>query len=154
MTNMFTNIPEALTSFMDFLHHEVDLPHHNPLVYTQYSSSYYEVASMQFIKLTGKSKKCFCYFYLILDFKSLAEEHKSASYDCKAKELLSKVKTTTITSTAISNMHHCHAYLANICADIEAQFNCDLGHTHSSHVYPGPHLCPAPVFGINVGLLQ
>ena len=30
------------------------------------------------------------------------------------------------TSTAISNVHHLRAYLANICAIIEAQFICDL----------------------------
>ena len=32
MTNMFTNIPEALSSSTNFLHCEVDLPHHDPLV--------------------------------------------------------------------------------------------------------------------------
>ena len=29
-------------------------------------------------------------------------------------------------STAISTVHHLRAYLANICAVIEAQFDCDL----------------------------
>jgi hypothetical protein len=33
MTIMFANIPKALSSSTDFLHHEVDLPHHDPLVY-------------------------------------------------------------------------------------------------------------------------
>jgi len=67
---------------------------------------------MQSIKLTGKSKKRFGYFYLVPDSKSLAEERECASYDHEAEELLgeakenlSKVKTTIITSTAISNVH-------------------------------------------------
>ena len=30
---MFTNIPEVLASSNDFLHHEVDLPRHDPLIY-------------------------------------------------------------------------------------------------------------------------
>ena len=67
------------------------------------------------------------------DSKSLTEERESSSYDRKAEELLgeakenlSKVKTTITTSTAISNVHHLSAYIANICAVIEAQFVCDL----------------------------
>ena len=74
MANMFTNIPEALSFSTDFLHHEVNFPHHDPLLYTQYAMSYYEVSSMQSIELNGESKKCFCYFYLVPDSKSLAEE--------------------------------------------------------------------------------
>ena len=96
-------------------------------------TSYYEVSSMQSIKLTGKSKKCFYYFYLILDSKSLAEEWEYASYDREAKGLLgeakenlSKVKMTITTSMAISTMHNLHAYLANISAITEAQFICNL----------------------------
>jgi hypothetical protein len=89
---------------------------------------------MQSIELTSKSKNRFRYFYLVPDSKSLAnKERKSASYDREAEELLgearenlSKVKMTITTSTAISNMHHLRAYLANICAVIEAQFVCDL----------------------------
>ena len=113
MANMFANIPEALSSSTDFLHHEVDLPHHDPLVYAQYATSYYETSSMQSIELTGKSKKRFRYFYLVPDSKSLAEERESASYDREAEELLgeskenlSKVKTTI---TTFSNVHHLHA---------------------------------------------
>ena len=45
---------------------------------------------MMSIDLTGKSKKCFCYFYLILDSKSLAEECDHTAYDRKTKELLGK----------------------------------------------------------------
>jgi hypothetical protein len=133
MANMFANIPEALASSTDFLHREVDLPHHDPLVYAQYATSYYETSSMQSIELTGESKKRFRYFYLVPDSKSLAEERESASYDREAEELLgeskenlSKVKTTITTSTAISNVNHLRAYLANICAVIETQFACDL----------------------------
>jgi hypothetical protein len=132
MANMFANIPEAQSSSTDFLHHEVDLPHHGPLAYAQYTTSNYKDSSMQSIAFTGKSKKHFRYFYLVPDSKSpksLAEERESASYDCKAEELLgeakenlSKVKTTITTSRAISNVHHLHAYLVNICAVIEAQF--------------------------------
>ncbi len=81
MANMFANIPEALSSSTDFLHREVDLPHHDPLVYAQYATSYYETLSMQSIELTGESKKRFRYFYLVPDSKSLAEERESASYD-------------------------------------------------------------------------
>jgi hypothetical protein len=88
---------------------------------------------MQSIKLTGESKKRFRYFYLIPDSKSLTEERESASYDREAekllgeaKENLSKIKTTITTSMTISNVHHLRAYLANICAIIEAQFVCDL----------------------------
>jgi hypothetical protein len=88
---------------------------------------------MQSIELTNKSKKQFCYFYLVSDSKTFAEECKSASYNHKAeenlgeaKENLSKVKTTITTSTAISNVHPLCAYLANICAVIEAQVVCDL----------------------------
>ena len=33
MTNMFANIPKALSSSTDFLHCKVDLPHHDSLVY-------------------------------------------------------------------------------------------------------------------------
>jgi hypothetical protein len=133
MANMFANIPEALSSSTDFLHREVDLPHHDPLVYAQYATSYYKTSSMQSIELAGKSKKRFCYFYLIPDSKSLAEERESASYDREVEELLgeskenlSKVKTTITTSTTISNVNHLRAYLANICPVIEAQFVCDL----------------------------
>jgi hypothetical protein len=74
MVNMFANIPEAIAHSTDFLHHEVDLPHHKPLVYAQFATSYYKVATMLSIELTGESKKCFRYFYLVPDFKSLAEE--------------------------------------------------------------------------------
>jgi hypothetical protein len=88
---------------------------------------------MQSIELTGKSKKRFRYFYLAPDSKSLAKEHESASYDREAEELLgktkknlSKVKTTITMSTAITTVHHLRAYLANICAVIEAQFVCDM----------------------------
>jgi len=86
---------------------------------------------MQSIELISESKKKkhFHYFYLVLDSKSLAEECESTSYNHKAEELLdeakenlSKVKTTTTTSTAIGNMHNLCTYLANICAIIEAQF--------------------------------
>jgi hypothetical protein len=133
MANMFSNIPKAISSSTNVLHCEVDLPHHDPLMYAQYATSYYEVSSMQSIDLTGKSKKCFRYFYLIPDSKSLAEEHESSSYNHeaeellgKAKENLSKVKTTITTSTAISIVHHLCAYIANICAVIEAQFVCNL----------------------------
>ena len=59
MANMFANIPKALSISTDFLHCEVDLPRHDPLMYTQYTTSYYKVWSMHSIKLTGKSKKCF-----------------------------------------------------------------------------------------------
>jgi len=82
---------------------------------------------MQSIELTGESKKRFRYFYLVPDSKSLAEERESASYDREAEELLgeattnlSKVNTTIKTSTAINTVHHLRAYLANICAVIEA----------------------------------
>jgi hypothetical protein len=133
MANIFTNIPKAHSSSNDFLHREVDLPHHNPLIYAQYTTIYYKVLSMQSIEHTGESKKCFRYFYLVPDSKSLAEEHESASYNHKHKELLgeakanlSKVKTTITTSTAISNVHHLCAYLVNICTVIGAQFVCDL----------------------------
>jgi hypothetical protein len=54
--------------------------------------SYYEVSSMQSIKLTGESKKQFCYFYLVPSSKTLAEECGSALYDHKTKELLGKSK--------------------------------------------------------------
>jgi hypothetical protein len=130
---MFANIPKALSSSTDFLHRVVDLPHHDPLVYAQYVTSYYEVSSMQSIELTGKSKKHFHHFYFVPDSNSLAEERKLTSHDRKAKELLgeakenlSKVKTTITMSTAISNVHHLHAYLANICAVIDVQFICDI----------------------------
>ena len=133
MANMFANIPEALSQSTDFLHREVDLPRHDPLVYAQYATSYYEVSSMQSIELTGESKKRFRYFYLVPDSKTLAEERESASYDREAEELLgeskanlSKVNTTITTSTAINTVYHLRAYLANICAVIEAQFVCDL----------------------------
>jgi hypothetical protein len=88
---------------------------------------------MQSIKITSKSKKRFCFSYLIPESKSLAEECKSASYNCedeqflgKAKENLSNVKTTITTSTAITTVHHLRAYLANICAVIEDQFVCNM----------------------------
>ena len=64
MENMFANIPKALSSSTDILHCKVNSPHHDPLVYAQYAMSYYKVSSMQSIELTGKSKKCFHYFYL------------------------------------------------------------------------------------------
>jgi hypothetical protein len=35
MANMFANIPEALSQSTDFLRHEMDLPHHDPLVYAE-----------------------------------------------------------------------------------------------------------------------
>ncbi len=133
MVNMFAYIPEAITHSTDFLHREVDLPHHDPLVYAQYATSHYEVSTMQSIKLTKESKKRFRYFYLVPDSKSLAKERETASYDHKAEELLgkikenlSKVKTTITTSTAITTVHHLCAYLANISAIIEAQYVCDL----------------------------
>jgi hypothetical protein len=88
---------------------------------------------MQPIKLTGESNKRFWFFYLVPDSKYLAEERESVSYDCEAKELLgkakenlSKVKTTITTSTAITTVHHLRAYLANICTVIEAQFVCNM----------------------------
>jgi hypothetical protein len=81
MVNLFANIPEALAHSTDFLHREVDLPHHDPLVYALYATSHYEVSTMQSIELTGESKKWFRYFYLIPDSKSLAEECETASYD-------------------------------------------------------------------------
>jgi hypothetical protein len=77
MVNMFTNIPEAITHSTDFLHREVDLPHHDPLVYALYTMSHYEVSTMQSTKLTGESKKHFCYFYLVPDSKALAKEPES-----------------------------------------------------------------------------
>jgi hypothetical protein len=130
---MFANIPKALSSSTNFLHCKVDLLHHDLLAYTQYATSYYKISTMQSIELTGKSKKCFHYFYLILDSKLLAKECKTATYNREAKELLgeakenlSKVKTTITTCMTISNVHHLRAYLANICAVIEAQFVCDL----------------------------
>ena len=133
MANMFNNIPKLLRDSNNFLHCKVDLPHHNSLVYPQYAASYYEVTSMQSIKLIGKSKKCSHYFYLIPDSKSLAKECESVSYDHEVEELLrelienlSKVPTMITTSTAISNDHHLWVYLANICAIIEAQFHCNL----------------------------
>ena len=133
MTNMFNNIPETLLGSTDFLHREVDLPNHDPLVYAQYATSYYEVATMMSINLAGESKKRFRYFYLVPDSKSLAEERENTAYDREAEELLgeskenlSKVRTTITTSTTINAVHHLRAYLANICAVIEAQFVCDL----------------------------
>jgi hypothetical protein len=88
---------------------------------------------MQSIELIGESEKRFRYFYLVPDSKSLAEERETTSYDREAEEILgetkenlSKVKTTITTSTAITSVHHLRAYLANICAVIEAQFICDL----------------------------
>jgi hypothetical protein len=130
---MFANISEVLASSTDFLHHKVNLPPHDPLVYAQYTMSYYEVLSMQSIELTGKSKKCFLLFYLVTHSKTLNKECKESSYDHKAKELLgeskenlSKVKTTITTSTAISNAHNLRTYLVNICAIIEAQLACHI----------------------------
>jgi hypothetical protein len=118
MINMFANIPAAIAHSTNFLHREVDLLHHEPLVYALYATSHYEVSTMQSIELTGKSKKRFCYFYLVPDSKSLAEECESASYNREAEELLgeakenlSKVKTTITTSTAITTVHHLCAYL-------------------------------------------
>jgi hypothetical protein len=131
MANMFANIPKALTQSTDSLHCEVDLPHHNPLIYALYATSHYEVSMMQSIELTSKSKKCFRYFYLVPDSESFTEEHESASYDHEAEELLdeaqenlSNVKITITMSTAVTTVHHLRAYLANICAIIEAQFIC------------------------------
>jgi hypothetical protein len=133
MANMFANIPEAIAQSTDFLHRKVDLPQHDPLVYAQYAASYFETNSMQSVKLIGESKKRFRYFYLVPDSKSLAEERESELYDQeaeevlgKARENLSKVKTTITTSTAINTVYHLRAYLANICAIIEAKFVCDL----------------------------
>ena len=37
--NMFNNIPETLLGLTDFLHHKVDLPNHNLLVYAQFATS-------------------------------------------------------------------------------------------------------------------
>jgi hypothetical protein len=140
MVNMFANIPKAIAHSIDFLHREVDLPHHDPLVYALYATSHYEASTMQSVELTGESKKRFHYFYLVPDSKSLAEERETASYNCEAKELLgkakellgkakenlSKVKTTITMSTAITSVHHLRTYLMNICAIIEAQFVCDM----------------------------
>jgi hypothetical protein len=133
MVNMFANIPVTITHSTKFLHHEVDLPHHDPLLYALYATSHYKVSTMQSIELTGESKNCFRYFYLIPDSKSLAKELELVSYDREAKELLgdakenlSKVKTTITTSTAITTIHHLRAYLANICAVVEVQFVCDM----------------------------
>ena len=133
MANMLTNIPEALAQSTDFLHCEVGLTHHYPLVCAQYATSCYESMTIQSIALTGESKKHFPYFYLVLDSKSLAEECESASYNRKAEELLSeakvnlsKVKMTITTSTAIIAVHHLGAYLANICAILKAQLVCDM----------------------------
>ena len=67
MTNMFNNISKTLLGSTNFLHQEVNLPHNDPLVYAQYTTSYYEVATMMSINLTGESKKCFRYFYLVPD---------------------------------------------------------------------------------------
>jgi hypothetical protein len=65
--------------------------------------------------------------------RSLAEESESTSYDPEAKELLgkakenlSKVKTTITMNTAITTVHHLRTFLANICTIIEAQFICDM----------------------------
>ena len=79
MANMFANIPEAIAQSTDFLHREVNLPHHDPLVYAQYATSFFETNSMQSIELIRKSKKRFRYFYLVPDSKSLAEERESES---------------------------------------------------------------------------
>jgi hypothetical protein len=133
MVSMFANIPEAIAHSINFLHREVDLPHHDPLVYALYTTSHYEVYMMQSIELTGESKKQFHYFYLVPDSKSLAKERETASYDREAEELLgeakenlSKVKMTITTSTAITTVHNLRAYLANICAVIKAQFVCNM----------------------------
>jgi hypothetical protein len=40
MVNMFANIPEAITHSTDFLHREVNLPRHDPLVYALYATSH------------------------------------------------------------------------------------------------------------------
>ena len=127
MANIFNNIPKTLLGSTNFLHCEVNLPRHDPCVYAQNTTSYYEVTTMMSINLTGKSKKCFCYLYLVLDSKSLAEECEHSVYNFKAKELLGdakenlrKVCTTITTSTTVSIMHHLHAYLVNICSVIKA----------------------------------
>ena len=62
MANMFVNIPEALSSSTIFLHRKIYLPHHEPLMNAQYTTSYYKVTLMQSINLMGESKKHFCYF--------------------------------------------------------------------------------------------
>ena len=66
--------PRGPAHSTDFLHREVDLPHHDPLVYALYATSQFEVSTMQSIELIGESKKRFRYFYLVPDSKSLAEE--------------------------------------------------------------------------------
>ena len=53
---MFANIPEALAQSTDFLHHEVGLLHHDPLLYAQYATSYFETNLMQSIELTGEAR--------------------------------------------------------------------------------------------------
>ena len=82
---MFNSIPNSLWDSTNFLDSNVDLPHHDPLVYAQYVTSYYEVTSMESIKLTGESKTHFHYFYLIPNSNSLTKEHKSASYNCEVE---------------------------------------------------------------------
>jgi len=107
MSNMFANIPEALSSSTDFLYHEVYLPHHDPLMYAHYAISNYKVLSMQSIKLTCKRKKHFHfhYFYLVPDSKSLTEECVSASYDCNTRISLARKKKNSARSTPPHNMH-------------------------------------------------
>jgi hypothetical protein len=119
MDNMFINIPEALS--LPPTSSIVRLTPPQPPCLCWYTKSYYEVSSMQSIELTGESKKRFRYFYLILNFRLLAKERESTSYDHETKELLGEakeylnnVKTTIMTSTAIGNVHILHAYLANI----------------------------------------
>ena len=117
--------------------------------------SYYEVSPMQSIELTGKSKKCFWYFYLVLDSKSLTKECESTTYDHKAevllgeaKENLSKVKTTITMCMAIGTIYHLRAYLANICTVIEVQFICNCPSktfmTLPCLLWPAPLPCTSP----------
>ena len=91
MANVLANIPKAISSSTDLLHREFNLSHHDPLVCMQYATSYYEVSTMQSIKLTGKSKKCFHYFYLIPDSKSLAKNARPPRMTAKLR--ISSVRT-------------------------------------------------------------
>jgi hypothetical protein len=56
----------------------------------------------------------------------MTDHHEAEELLGEAKENLSKVKMTITTNTAITSVQHLRAYLANICAIIEAQFVCDL----------------------------
>lgn len=112
-------------------------PPTDPLVFTQYATNYCKVEKMQSMKLTGKSKTHFHFFYLIQDSRALVDKCKHTMYDCKAKKLcstamgnLSKACNTITTSTTTSTMHHLQAYLANISPVIEAQFVCVLTLLH------------------------